>query len=269
MKGAIIGDIIGSVYEGRPTKREDFPIFSSKSVFTDDTVLTVATAEALLEGGDYGKYYLKWGRKYPQAGYGEGFYNWLHTEDTKRTEDTKSTYAPPYNSWGNGAAMRVSPIAFAFTSLKEVELEAEKSAIVTHNHPEGIKGAKAIAAAIFLAKEHTAKYMIRDYLEARFGYELRGDFEEIRQNYQFDISAAGSVPQAILAFLVSENFEDAIRKAVSLGGDADTQACMAGAIAHAFYKDVPEEIVNKTSALISPEIKQLIESFCQKFQIDY
>lgn len=263
MKGAIIGDIIGSVHEGHPTKREDFSLFVPESTFTDDTVLTIATADALLNDGDYGKYYWKWGRKYSRAGFGAGFYNWLYTENNEEG------YPPPYNSWGNGAAMRVSPVAFAFKTLEEVEQEAEKSAAVSHNHPEGIKGAKAVAAAIFLAKENTTLFQVRDYLEAKFEYDLSRSFDQIRATHHFDVSASGSIPPALIAFFASQNFEDAVRKAISLGGDADTQACMAGAVAHAYYKDIPAKIAKTARNILTPEMRGVMDEFTKKFQIDY
>ncbi len=264
MTGAIIGDIIGSVFEGSMMKSENFALLTKLSRFTDDTVLTVATADALLLDRNYGKSYWKWGRQYPGAGYGGKFIEWLESGDP-----TSDACPPPYYSWGNGAAMRVSPVAYAFNTLREVEQEAKLSAGVTHNHPEGLKGARAVAAAIFLAKENTSKNQIRDYLEAEYGYDLSVDFNEIRKHYRFEISAAGSVPQAIVAFLVSEDYEDAIRKAISLGGDADTQACIAGAIAQAFYKDIPPFLMAEMKNRISPDMANVIQRFCEKFKIDY
>lgn len=257
MIGAIIGDIIGSVYEGYPIKKEDFVLFQDSSSFTDDTVMTIATAEAILNKGDYGEYYQKWGRKYPNAGYGANFYNWL-TADT-----IKGKYPAPYNSWGNGAAMRVGPIGFAFDSLKEVEHEALLSASVSHNHTEGIKGAQAVAAAIYLARKNSSKIEIRDYLEQTYNYNITRNFQDIRKDYSFEVSAAGSVPEAIMAFLESINFEDAIRKAVSLGGDSDTQACIAGVIAEAFYKEVPEGIERNARLRLTAEMEKVLESFNQ------
>lgn len=258
MLGAIIGDIIGSVYEHAPVKKEVFPLFSSQSKFTDDTVLTVAVADAILHDKPYQEALLYWGRKYPDAGYGGRFYEWLHT-----------TNPEPYNSWGNGAAMRVSPVGFAFDTLEEVLAEAKKSAEVSHNHPEGIKGAQAVAAAIWLARYENTKIHIKDYLESTFDYELTIPFEEIREDYRFDVSAQGSVPQAIRAFLAAGSMEDAIRKAVSLGGDSDTQACIAGAIGQAFYKDIPASIREETLKMVPKEMLSIINQFNEKFKVEF
>lgn len=267
MIGAIIGDIIGSVYEAAPIKTEHFPLFSENSVFTDDTVLTIATADALLNDGNYGMHYRKWGRKYPNAGFGAGFYTWLFDEGA--TTGQSEEIPPPYNSWGNGGAMRVSPVSFAFKTLREVEIEAEKSAKVTHSHPEGIKGAKAVAATVSLVNQGTSLDHIQNYLEVRFGYDLGKSLEEVRIEHSFDVSAAGSVPPALIAFFASENFTDAIRKAVSLGGDADTQAAIAGAIAHAHYKEIPENISCSWKAYLPDEMLEVIDRFCEQFKIDF
>lgn len=258
MLGAIIGDIIGSVYEHAPIKREDFPLFSFQSRFTDDTVMTVAVADAILHGKPYQEAMLYWGRKYPHAGYGGNFYQWLHSANPE-----------PYNSWGNGAAMRVSPVGFAFDNLEEVIAEAKKSAEVSHNHPEGIKGAQAVAAAIWLARHENTRIHIKDYLEATFDYDLSMSFEEVRKHYSFDVSAQGSVPQAIVAFLASSSVEDAIRKAVSLGGDSDTQACIAGAIGQAFYKDIPSGIRKEALETVPKEMQSIINQFDKKFNVGF
>ena len=236
MLGAIAGDVIGSVYEGRPIKTVDFPLFQDRSVFTDDTVLTVAIAEAILERGDYATALKLWGRKYPRAGYGGTFYRWMVSDSFE-----------PYNSWGNGSAMRVSPVGFAFASVEEVLAEAERTAAVTHDHPEGIKGAQATALAIFLARSGESKAAIRGEIAGRFAYDLDRTLDEIRPGYRFDVSCQGSVPESILAFLESESFEDAVRKAISLGGDSDTMAAIAGGIAEAFYGGVPDGIVMRAS----------------------
>lgn len=256
MLGAVIGDIIGSAYEHAPVKQEDFPLFSPQSRFTDDTVLTVAVADAILHGKSYQETLLYWGRKYPHAGYGGSFYQWLHSVNPE-----------PYHSWGNGAAMRVSPVGFAFDTLDEVLAEAKKSAEVSHNHPESIKAAQAVAAAIWLARQENTRIHIKDYLEATFDYELSVPLEQIREDYSFDISAQGSVPEAIVAFLSSISTEDAIRKAVSLGGDSDTQACIAGAIAHAFYKDIPAQLYSKALERVPKEMQTIINHFNKKYRV--
>ncbi|MBE9179068.1 ADP-ribosylglycohydrolase family protein [Oculatella sp. LEGE 06141] len=253
MLGAIAGDIIGSVYERYPIKTKTFPLFQQNSRFTDDTVLTVAVAETLLEGGSYVDRFHHYFRRYPDAGYGSTFCQWAASANTK-----------PYNSWGNGSAMRVSAIGFGFDRLEQVLQEAERSAAVTHNHPEGIKGAQATAAAIFLARTEGSKEAIRSYVVNRFGYDLSRSLAEIRPAYQFDVSCQGSVPQAIAAFLESTDVEDAIRNAISLGGDSDTLACIAGGIAHAFYGSVPEAIAQPALARLDPQLRTMTETFMAK-----
>ncbi|GBC61800.1 hypothetical protein DENIS_2762 [Desulfonema ishimotonii] len=250
MIGAIAGDIIGSVYEGHPIKTEDFPLFSAGSRFTDDTVLTVAVAHAILDGSDYGPALKRFGRKYPRAGYGGAFCQWLASGESL-----------PYNSWGNGSAMRVSPVGFAFESADAVLREAEKSAAVTHNHPEGIRGAQATALAVFLARTGSGKAEIRDEITDRFGYPLDRILDQIRPGYRFDVSCQGSVPQAITAFLESDSVEDAIRKAVSLGGDSDTQACIAGGIAQAFYREIPAEILTQVRSRLPQDLLRVTDRF--------
>lgn len=260
MLGAIAGDIIGSVYEGKNFKTKDFPLFSRECRFTDDTVLTVAVADVILNAGkslETSKYaeQLKWYyQRYAYAGYGRNFREWA-----------KSSSNEPYKSYGNGAAMRVSPIGFAFNDLDTVLREAQRSAEVTHNHAEGIKGAQAIAAAIFLARFGEDKVGIKSYIQNTFGYDLRQTLNQIRPHYQYDSSCQGSVPQAIIAFLESTNFEDAIRNAVSIGGDTDTIACMTGAIAQAFYGGVPEAIAQQTLSHLNEHLCTVTEKFMFQF----
>ena len=254
MLGAIAGDVIGSVFERYPTKSTAFPLFSRHSTFTDDTVLTVAIAFSILKKTDYTLSLKMFGQKYPNAGYGGLFYRWMFSPDSS-----------PYNSWGNGSAMRVSPVGFAFSSLEEVLNEAGKSAEVTHNHPEGIKGAQATALAIYLARTGEGREGIRKEISSRFGYDLNRSVDEIRKTYRFDVSCQGSVPEAIISFLESENFEDALRKAISLGGDSDTLACMAGGIAQAYYKKVPQEIVSNVRDRLPDEFLSIIDEFNETY----
>ena len=254
MFGAIAGDIIGSAYEWNNVKTEAFELFPPSARFTDDTVLTAATAEALVSGAGYAESYRKWGLRFPSAGYGSNFRLWLNDE-----------IQGPYMSWGNGSAMRVSPVAYARETLGGVLAEAEKSAAVTHNHPEGIKGARALAAAVFLARRGKSRGAIREYIESEFSYDLSRGINDIRRGYKYDVSCAGSVPEALTAFLVSASFEDAVRKAVSLGGDSDTLACMAGSVAEAFYGGVPEDILREVRRLLSPEILAVEEAFSAAF----
>ena len=256
MLGAIIGDVVGSVYEIQGWKSKEFPLFASDSRFTDDSVLTFATADAILADGDYRGQMQRWGRAFPNAGYGEGFARWLY-----------SGLGAPYYSFGNGSAMRVSPVGFAFDSIETVLEEAENSAAVTHNHPEGIKGAQATALAVYLARTGSDKATIRREIATRFEYDLNRTLEDIRPRYTFDVTCQGSVPEAIIAFLDSADFEDAIRGAISLGGDADTQACIAGAIAEAYYgrESIPAEIVDNTLARLTAEMREVLERFDARF----
>jgi ADP-ribosylglycohydrolase len=254
MIGAIAGDIIGSAYEWNRTKSTDFELFTSQSGPTDDTVLTIAVADCILHGKEYAATFKEYGRRYPQAGYGGMFLKWLG-----------STSLATYNSFGNGSAMRVSPVGFAFSTLADVLAEATKSAEVTHNHREGIKGARAIAVAIYLARQGETKDQIRKYIERTFGYYLDAKLDDIRPQYSFDETCQGSVPQAIMAFLESETYEDAVRKAVSLGGDSDTLGCMTGGIAQAYYKHVPDNIVIKVRELLNEDLLEVIDEFNGRF----
>jgi len=254
MLGAIAGDIIGSVFEAYPVKYADFPLFSPYSTYTDDTVLTVSTAHAILEKIDYAKVFKNFGQKYPDVGYGVSFYHWIFSPNSS-----------PYNSWGNGAAMRVSPVGFAFDSIDGVLREAEKSAAVTHNHPEGIKGSQATALAVFFAWKGKSKDFIKQEISTRFAYNLNRTLSEIRPGYHFDVSCQGSVPESIIAFLESKNFEDAVRKAVSLGGDSDTMACIAGGIAHAFYREIPRDIIASVRERLPEEFLFIIDKFSQRY----
>lgn len=250
MIGAIAGDIIGSVYEFDNIKTTDFPLFSDKSRFTDDTVLTTAIADSIINGKDYVKSLKYWGRKYPNSGYGSSFAIWLDSDNSE-----------PYGSYGNGSAMRVSPVGYAFNTLDEVLEQALLSAEVTHNHPEGIKGAQSTASAIFLARHGKDKKYIKEFIEGNFGYDLDRKLDEIRPKYKFNETCQRTVPEAIIAFLESENYEDAIRKAVSLGGDSDTLACITGGIAQAFYKGVPEYIATEAKNRLTSELLEIVVEF--------
>ena len=250
--GAIAGDMIGAPYELKGTRIKDirFPIVKSNSLPTDDTIQTVAMMKWVttreFESEDLVDILKTLCLKYPDAGYGHSYKMWL-----------RSLNSEPYNSFGNGSAMRVAPIAVCATSINDVLELAQKSAEITHNHPEGIKGAQAVAAATYLAYHGFTKSNIREFVSTRFGYNLNDTIENIRKTYSFDSSCQGSVPQAIIAFLESVDFEDAIRLAVSLGGDADTQASIAGAIAGAFYKDIPYEIINWVHNHVISEFKEI------------
>jgi ADP-ribosylglycohydrolase len=258
MIGAIAGDIIGSVYEHRPIKTKDFPLFDPRCRFTDDSVLTVAVADSILTGRSYSESIREIGRRYPGAGYGGLFSQWLHSHNPK-----------PYNSWGNGSAMRVSPIGFAFSEEKEVLRQARKTAEISHNHPEGIKGAQATALAVFLARTVRDKEGIRKRIRHRFGYDLDRRVDDIRPTYTFDVSCQGTVPEAIIAFLDSRSYEDAIRNAISLGGDSDTLACITGGIAQAFYGKIPSHIQTKVKEFLTPDLWEITESFCRKYSKNF
>ncbi len=256
MLGAIAGDIIGSVYEARPIKTTRFPLFRPTSRFTDDTVLTVAVAHAILEGGDYAAALRRFGRQYPDAGYGASFYAWMQVDA-----------AGPYGSWGNGSAMRVSPVGFAFDTEAEVLREARHSAEVTHNHPEGIRGAQATALAVFRARTGASREEIRGEVSRRFGYDLGRSLAALRRGYRFEISCQRSVPESLIAFLESTGVEDAIRKAISLGGDSDTMACIAGGIAHAFFGEIPPNIVRGVQQRLPDELLRIVNRFTAVYRL--
>jgi len=264
MLGAIVGDLAGSMYEHRPTTRRDFPLFSAGSRFTDDTVLTAAVAKAILDartGSEtrsepaYGTAILTFARMWPGAGFGGRFREWMHSDNPQ-----------PYNSWGNGSAMRVSPIGFAFDDEETVLREAARSAAVTHDHPEGIKAAQAVALGVSLARRGKSKDDIRRALTERFEYDLDRHVESIRRGYHFEVAAALSVPEAIVAFLDSHDFESAIRNAIWLGGDADTQAAIAGALAEAHYGSVPAEFAAEARARLPEQILTVVDAFRMEVQ---
>ena len=268
MLGAIIGDTVGSVYEFHNIKTTDFPLFSSQCDYTDDSIMTIAVADWLLTDPQHGMdtleaSFLDFAKKYPcpMGGYGGGFHRWLfHPEALGNYEsrDFKPGTRHPYNSFGNGAAMRCSANGWMFDSLEETERVAGLSAAITHNHPEGIKGAQSTAAAIFMARNGKSKEEIRDYISTKYGYNLNRTCDEIRPVYDWDGSCQGTVPEAMVAFFDSTDFESAIRLAVSLGGDSDTLACITGGIAEAFYKEIPDDIALKIWSLIPEDFKGIL-----------
>jgi ADP-ribosylglycohydrolase len=251
--GAIAGDVIGSVHEAAATKTKRFPLFTPESCFTDDTVLTAAVAEVLLTGGDYVQTFHRYFRHYPDAGYGGQFQLWCELRRTR-----------PYNSWGNGSAMRVSPVGLAYNRLEDVLAEAERSARVTHDHIEGIRGARAVAAAVFLARRQPDKREIAEYVEAEFSYRLDRPLASVRRTFLFDVSCEGTVPWALRAFLEADGYEDAVRNAISLGGDADTLACIAGAVAGAYY-GVPADIESETLGRLDDRLRDVVSRFSERF----
>ena len=255
MFGAILGDIIGSPYEfDRGNKTKEFPLFTDESEFTDDTVMTVANADWLQTGDSLLAIMQDYGNRYPTAGYGGMFRSWLRSDNPE-----------PYNSFGNGSAMRVSPVGWAFDTLEETLEVAKQSAEVTHNHPEGIKGAQATAACIWMARKGKSKQEIKEYVEREFGYDLSRTCDEIRPAYRFDVTCQGSVPESIIAFLESTDYESAIRLAISLGGDADTMGAITGGIAEAFYGGVPEHIRKEVLKRLPNEFIEVMQRFYQTF----
>ena len=265
LTGAIIGDIVGSIYEFDNHKTEDpydFELFTQECFFTDDTVMTIAVAEALMKVNPKDpeediraalvSSMKKWGRQYPHAGYGGRFFGWLKSEDSE-----------PYNSYGNGSAMRVSPAGWLYDDIFTTRYMARLTAAVTHNHPEGIKGAEATAAAIFLARKGEDKADIRDYIEAEFGYRIPSSCDEIRAAYTFNETCQKTVPQAFAAFLDGRDFEEVIRLGVSLGGDTDTLCAIAGSIAEAYF-GVPEDIAETAGSYLPVDMLDVLDAFSQR-----
>jgi ADP-ribosylglycohydrolase len=253
MLGAIYGDICGSFFEHHNEKSKDIEIFSHVSRFTDDTVLTVATMEGLLNNKSYADYYRSYFLRYPHAGFGKGFAQWAISGQEEA-----------YHSFGNGSAMRVSPVAWAFETSEEVLDAAKRSAEVTHNHPEGIKGAQALAMAIWMTRKGHKRTDVKSTMETTFGYDLSEPLDSIREWYRFDVTCEGSVPQAITAWLESTSLEDAIRNAISIGGDSDTLACMAGAIAEAQYGLTDLERYRVFSRL-DPSLTKVVKAFYTRY----
>ena len=256
MIGAIIGDIAGSIYEWNPIKTKDFPLLPEKCFFTDDTVLTAAIAESIVTNNSYLESVRTIGARYPNSGYGGSFRKWLYSQVTE-----------PYNSWGNGSAMRVSPVGFVFDTKEDVLREAKNTSIITHDHPEGIKGAQATALAVFLARTGHSKDDIRKQIQSKFKYDLNRTVDNIRPNYRFDVSCQRTVPEALIAFLDSTSYEDTIRNAISLGGDADTLACIAGGIAEAFYGEIPQEMIETAKNILTSDLLSTVNTFCDKYNL--
>ena len=260
MLGALVGDIVGSVYEFANTKSTDFELFTPWSSYTDDSVMTLAVAKWLVEDEAHTIHYLIYcmqelGNRYPNAGYGGNFGWWLRQDDPK-----------PYNSWGNGAGMRVSPVGLYAKTLDEALALAAITASVSHNHPEGVKGAQAVASCVFLAKEGKTKTEIKAYVQNTFGYNLNRKIAEIRPRYGFDVSCQGSVPESIIAFLEGNSFEEVLRLAISLGGDSDTIGAMAGAIAACVYP-IPDDIEKRCDAILTEDLRKIKDRFCELIEM--
>ncbi len=253
MLGAIVGDVIGSIYEHANHRSKEFPLFKNSSRFTDDSVLTCASAAVLLDGGDYSDLYRELGLQYPGAGYGGRFMHWL-------MDDSMG----PYDSYGNGSAMRVSPVGWAFDNEEAVLAAAEASAEVTHNHPEGIKGAQATALAIFRARNGQSQEDIAGETAERFGYDISIPVDELRDTYKYNESCQGTVPEAIRCYMEASDFEDAIRNAISIGGDSDTLAAITGSIAEATF-GVPSDIAEEAISRLDEPLAAILVRFCEKY----
>lgn len=259
MIGAIIGDIVGSTYEFAPTKRYNFELLPAGSDYTDDSIMCVAVADAILHGLTFAETMHKWGNRYPnpKGSYGGSFAAWLRSEELE-----------PYNSFGNGSAMRVAAIGWAYGTLNKTQLAAYRSAEVTHNHPEGIKGAVAAATAVYLARCGHTKADIKQRIEQQFSYDLSFDLLQLKRTYSFDESCMGTVPVAIKCYLESENFEDAIRLAVAMGGDADTLGCITGAIAEAGYgtHSIPTPLFEAAMNALPTDMRAVVVEFIDTYQ---
>jgi len=258
MLGALVGDIVGSVYEWKNHRSKDFPLFSPACIFTDDSVLTIALAESILEGTDYAVVMRAYGSRYPSAGYGGMYRQWL-----------RDPSMGPYHSFGNGAAMRISPAGWAYDTLEETLEKSRDFTSVTHNHPEGIKGAQAVAGAIWMARRKSTKAEIRSWVERSAGYDLSRTCDQIRPGYRFNETCQKTVPEALTAFLESTDFEDAIRNGVSLGGDSDTLTCITGSVAEAFYGGVPSGIERETLTRLDEPLRGVVRRFRERYGIGF
>ena len=279
MLGAIVGDTVGSIYEFENTKDYNFQLFNRCSGYTDDSIMSMAVAYWLLKDPEHRYETLEEAMvtfakncPCPNGGYGEMFYVWLFMpwnldamcpmsyDDADEPIYESPAGRVPYNSWGNGAAMRVSAVGWFFDTLEETERVARISAEITHNHPEGIKGAQATAAAIWMARNGKSKADIKAYIESKYGYDLNRTWEYLNKTYDWDSSCQGTVPEAMIAFLESNDFEDAIRKAVSMGGDSDTLACITGGISEAFYKEIPAHMIEPTQKPFPPIFHKILQA---------
>ena len=254
MIGAIIGDYVGSIYEMNNIRTTQFPLFSKGCTFTDDTIMTLAIAQALTTDRDYARSLREYGKLYPDAGYGRRFLEWVNTPD-----------APAYNSFGNGSAMRVSPVGWYAQSLEEALALARDTAMPTHNHPDGVLGAQVVAGCIFLLRQGKSKDEIRAWVE-EMGYPMNQTIAQLQKSYKFDVSCRGSVPQAIQAFLESTDFESAIRLAISIGGDSDTIASIAGALAEVVYR-IPGYMVNEIRIALRKHAPRNLEELVLQFGV--
>ena len=270
MIGAIIGDIVGSIYEFDNLKSKEFDLFQKESTFTDDTVMTVAVADFIMdEHGNPGQprfisYLHKWYKLYPYESYGAKFTQWIKNFDKIHYVDYK-----PYNSYGNGSAMRISPVADSISSMESCMENAKFVTEVSHNHEEGVKGAQATASMIVLARDEKDKEKLRKHIVKEFGYDLSSTVDELREVYEYNETCQRTVPEAMICFLESTDFEDAIRNAISIGGDSDTLACITGSIAEAYYQKIPEWIIKETIKRLPDDIKRVLFNFYEEVQSKY
>lgn len=264
MYGAVLGDIIGSTYELHNVKSENIDLFPTGSTFTDDTVLSVAVAEKILNEQlsqtgskkSYALWFKQYYKRYPNAGFGQMFSKWALSDDLYIQR-----------SYGNGAAMRVAAIGFAYNDMDTICKEVKSSCYYTHHHREAVKGAQAVATAIFIGRKNCSKEEMIGYLEKKFSYSFDFTLDEIREKYVFDSRTSYTVPVAIEAFIESESYEDAIRKAISIGGDSDTIACMTGGIAQAYYKEIPKEIFDRGYRLLDSGLKRVLNEFEERYEV--
>jgi ADP-ribosylglycohydrolase len=269
MIGAIIGDIVGSVYEFDNHKSKEFPLFREDSMFTDDTVMTIAVADFLtLEHGNpseerFCAMMYDWYMKYPELSYGAGFRKWIE-QFGKDSRNWKRN-----NSFGNGAAMRISSVGVSSSTLEKALYDAELLTKCSHNHKEGIKGAQAVAGLMVVARKEKDKSKLKAFVEKEFGYNLNSTVDELRETYEYNETCQGTVPEAIICFLESTDFEDAIRNAISIGGDSDTLACITGGIAEAYYQEIPETIIKEAIYRLPKDIKQVLFDFYKEVQSQY
>jgi ADP-ribosyl-[dinitrogen reductase] hydrolase len=254
--GAVAGNMIGMCHNAGQSHPASVPLIGEKLDYSSDTVLTVAVMDALLNGREYTETLQAYGRRYPDRGYGTALVRWLMQDRPQ-----------PYHSWNNGAALRISPVGHACRTLDETLSEARRCAVVSHNHPDGIKGAQAAAACVFLAKNGRTKEEVREYVESAFRYDLKRRIDDIRQVYYYDQSCEGSVPEAIIAFLESTGYEDSLRLAISLGKSNGSLACITGAISQAYYKEIPPHIAQPVISRLSPEIVEVIENFSNTYPL--
>lgn len=269
MIGAIIGDVVGSIYEFDNLRSKTFPLFKRESTYTDDTIMSIAVAEFIISDNLPSQARLvgqlhDWFKKYPDESYGARFTTWMQSFERINYTDFK-----PYNSFGNGAAMRISAIGDYSRTISEAMSKADFVTNVSHNHPEGVKGAQATASLIVMARTEKDKSKLREFVESEFGYNLNNSVDFLRANYKYNETCQATVPEAIICFLESVDFEDAIRNAISIGGDSDTLACITGSIAEAYYQSIPKEILKQTIDRLPADVLLVVKKFYREIGHEY